>query len=143
DFYMPNYGPNVNVYGPGISISFNSGYNYNPFLQYDEYGAIIQVEHVPVYYDFYGRVSQIGNVFVNYNGFGHVSRIGGLYIHYNSYRQYTYYTGYINAFNPYYIYRPWHGYYTVPAYTHCVVYHKPYRDRKSTRLNSSHVKISY
>src|SRR5690554_77119 len=127
DFYMPSYGPNVNVYGPGISISFNSGYDYNPFLQYDEFGAIIQIEHVPVYYDYYGRVSQIGNVFINYNHFGYVSRIGGLYIHYNSHRRYSYYTGYINAFNPYYVYRPWHNYYRVPAYNHCVVYHKPYR----------------
>ncbi|GGG45651.1 hypothetical protein [Bizionia arctica] len=127
DFYMPSYASNVNVYSPGISISFNSGYNYNPFLQYDEYGAIIQVEHVPVYYDFYGRVTQIGNVFINYNAYGNVSRIGGLYIHYNNYRNYSYYTGYINAYNPYYVYRPWHAYYSIPAYNQCVVYNRPYR----------------
>ncbi|MFV0570887.1 MAG: hypothetical protein ACK5M1_00455 [Xanthomarina gelatinilytica] len=127
DFYMPSYSPKVNVYAPGMSISFNSGYDYNPFLQYDEFGAIIQVEHVPIYYDFYGRVSQIGNVFITYNGFGYVSRIGGLYIHYNSYRRFSHYTGYINVFNPYYVYRPWHNYYRVPAYNHCVVYHRPYR----------------
>ncbi|PWI29644.1 hypothetical protein DI383_10520 [Flavobacteriaceae bacterium LYZ1037] len=127
DFYMPSYGPNVNVSAPGISISFNSGYDYNPFLQYDEFGAIIQVEHVPVYYDYYGRVSQIGNVFINYNSFGYVTRIGGLYIHYNPYRRYSHYTGFINAYNPYYVYRPWHTYYRVPAYNHCVVYNKPYR----------------
>jgi hypothetical protein len=127
DFYMPSYGPNVYVSTPGISISFNSGYDYNPYLQYDEFGAIIQVEHVPVYYDYYGRVIQIGNVFINYNGFGYVNQIGGLYIYYNRYRNYSYYTGCINAFNPYYIYRPWHTYYRVPAYNHCVVYNRPYR----------------
>ncbi|MEO8933725.1 MAG: hypothetical protein ABI295_05410 [Xanthomarina sp.] len=127
DFYMPSYGPNVNVYGPGVSISFNSGYNYNPYLQYDEYGAIIQVEHVPVYYDYYGRVARIGNVFVNYNGFGYVSQIGGLYLHYNSYKKYSHFSGYINTFNPYYVYRPWHAYYRIPTFHHVVVYHKPYR----------------
>jgi len=127
DFYMPSYGPKVNVYAPGISISFNSGYDYNPFLQYDEFGAIIQIEHVPIYYDFYGQVSQIGNIYINYNGFGYVSRIGGLYIHYNSHRRFSHYTGYINVFNPHYVYRPWHNYYRVPAYNHCVVYHRPYR----------------
>ena len=127
DFYMPSYGPTIQTYGQGITISFNSGYNYNPFLQYDEYGAIIQVEHVPVYYDFYGRVARIGNVIINYNGYGHISRIGGLYIHYNSYRTYSHYSGYINALNPHYVFRPWHTYYRVPAFNHCVVYHKPYR----------------
>src|SRR5690606_37844063 len=61
EFYMPSYGPEVNVHARGISISFHCGYDYNPFLRYDEFGAIIQIEHVPIYYDFYGRVSQIGN----------------------------------------------------------------------------------
>ena len=127
DFYMPSYGPNVNVSAPGISISFNSGYDYNPYLQYDEFGAIIQVEHVPVYYDYYGRVNQIGNVFINYNHFGYLSRIGGLYVYYDSYRNYSHFSGYINTFNPYYVFRPWHRYYRIPAFNHCVVYKQPYR----------------
>lgn len=127
DFYMPTYASSVNVHGPGISISFNSGYDYNPFLQYDEFGAIIQVEHVPVYYDYYGRVNQIGNVFINYNRFGYLSRIGGLYVYYDSYRRYSHFTGYINVFNPHYVFRPWHTYYRVPAFNHCVVYKQPYR----------------
>ena len=51
DFYMPNYGPNVNVSvnTPNASISFNTGYDYNPYVQYDEYGAIIQIENTPAF----------------------------------------------------------------------------------------------
>ncbi|TYA59098.1 hypothetical protein [Formosa maritima] len=127
DFYMPSYISNVNVYVPGISISFNSGYDYNPYLQYDEFGAVIQIERVPIYYDYYGRVSKIGNVFINYNSFGYVTQVGGLFIHYNRFYKYSHYTGYINAYNRYYVYRPWHAYYRIPAYNHCVVYHTPYR----------------
>jgi len=60
DFYLDN---RVNV-GVGarignVGITFNSGYNYNPYVQYDDYGAVIQVENTPIYYDYYGRVSQI------------------------------------------------------------------------------------
>ena len=86
DFYMPNYGPNVNVgiSTPNVSISFNSGYDYNPYVQYDDFGAIIQIENVPVYYDYYGRITRAGNVIIHYTNFGRVSRIGSLYIHYNS-----------------------------------------------------------
>lgn len=127
DFYMPSYGPNINVSAPGVNISFNSGYDYNPFLQYDEFGAIIQVERVPIYYDFYGRVSKIGNIYLNYNSFGYLTQVGGLFIHYNRFYNYSHCTGYINSYNRYYVYRPWHAYYRIPAYNHCVVYHTPYR----------------
>jgi hypothetical protein len=77
DFYMPNYGPNVNVgiNRPGFALSFNTGFNYNPFVQYDSFGAIVQIENTPVFYDFYGRVNQIGNIFINYNGFGRVNEL--------------------------------------------------------------------
>ena len=49
DFYMPNQGPNVNVAinTPGVAVSFNSGFNYNPFVQFDDFGAIIQIEILP------------------------------------------------------------------------------------------------
>ena len=46
DFYI-NDRVNVNAHvgvGP-IGVTFNSGYNYNPYVQYDDYGAIIQVEN--------------------------------------------------------------------------------------------------
>ena len=64
DFVMQNYSPNVN-FGfntPTASITFNSGYDYNAYVQYDDYGAIIQIENTPVFYDYYGRVTQIGNI---------------------------------------------------------------------------------
>ena len=47
---------NVNINTPGVSISYNSGYNYDAFVQYDDYGAVIQVEDVPIYYDEFGLI---------------------------------------------------------------------------------------
>ncbi|WP_338733747.1 hypothetical protein [Mangrovimonas cancribranchiae] len=129
DFYMPQYGPNVNVAinTPGLNISFNSGYNYNGYVQYDEFGAVIQIEHIPIYYDYYGRISRVGNIYINYNGFGYVSRVGGLYVHYRN-RVFTHYTGFINRYNRSYVYRPWHRFYVAPPVAHCVVYNRPYRN---------------
>ena len=129
DFYMTNYGPNVNVSinTPLASISFNSGFDYNAFVQYDEFGAIVQIEHVPVYYDYYGRVSQLGNVCINYNNFGYVTQVGGLYVHYNRYNRFSHCSGFINVFNRFYVARPWHSYYRIPHFNHCVVYNRPYR----------------
>ena len=129
DFYMSNYGPNVNVnvnHG-NTSISFNSGYDYNAYVQYDEFGAIVQVEHVPVFYDYYGRISQVGNIYINYNNFGFVTRVGGLYVHYNRHNRFSHHTGFINMHNRFYVYRPWHAYFVIPHFNHCVVYNRPYR----------------
>ena len=127
DFYIDN---RVNV-AAGVnfgasSITFNSGYNYNPFVQYDDYGAVVQVENVPVYYDYYGRVSQIGGINVWYrNGF--VRRIGGLRVFYNNAGYFDYCTGYINTFNRYYVYRPFHRFFIRPTVGFCQVYTTPYR----------------
>ena len=125
DFYINN---RVNVgasVGVGYSsVTFNSGFNYNPYVQYDDYGAVIQVENVPIYYDYYGRVSQIGGVNIWYrNGF--VRRIGGLRVYYNNRGYFDYCTGYINVYNRYYVYRPFHGYFIRPAVG--FVYTAPYR----------------
>ena len=129
DFYMQNRGPQVSVSigNHSSGISFNSGYNYNPYLQYDEFGAIIQIENVPVFYDYYGRVSQVGNVFINYNNRGYINNVGALYVHYNRYNRFSHCTGFINVYNRGYIFRPWHTYYRIPAFNHCVVYNRPYR----------------
>lgn len=129
DFYAPNYGPDANasINTPNAYFSFNNGYDYNPYVQYDDFGAIIQIENTPIYYDYYGRVTQVGNVDINYNNYGRVARVGGLYVHYNSYRTFTHYTGYINGYNRMYVYRPWHSYYAVPAPDFCIVYARPYR----------------
>ncbi|MBT8282821.1 MAG: hypothetical protein KJO86_03710, partial [Muriicola sp.] len=50
DFYIDNrvnVGANINF--RRSNITFNSGFDYNPFVQYDDYGAVIQVENVPVF----------------------------------------------------------------------------------------------
>jgi hypothetical protein len=128
DFYMSNYGPDVNVgiNSPSFSLSFNSGFNYNPYVQYDSFGAIIQVENTPIFYDYYGRVNQIGNIFINYNGFGRIHRIGGLNIHYRN-NVFWRYDGFINVHNSAYVWRPWHRFYAVPNRNFCLVNANPYR----------------
>ena len=129
DFYMPNYGPqvNVDVNNRNTSISFNTGYDYGAYVQYDEFGAIIQVENTPVFYDYYGRVSQVGNVYINYNNRGYVNSVGGLYVHYNRYNRYSHCTGFINMYNRAYVYRSWHSYYVLPSIHYRVLYSTPYR----------------
>ena len=85
DYYInPRNGLRAGVNVRGVSISYNSGYNYDAYVQYDDYGAIIQIEDVPIYYDHYGRISEAGNVRIRYNG-NRLARVGGLYIHYNHY----------------------------------------------------------
>ena len=128
DFYMSNYGPDVNVgiNSPGFSLSFNSGFDYNPYLQYDNFGGIIQVENTPIYYDYYGRVNQIGNIFINYNNRGRINRVGGLNVYYRN-NSFWRYDGFINIYNRAYVYRPWHRFYAVPAVNFCIVNINPYR----------------
>jgi hypothetical protein len=129
DFNLLNHNTNLNVgiHTRNVSISFNSGYDYNAYVQYDEYGAIIQIENIPIFYDYYGRITRAGNVAIQYNNFGYINRVGGLYVHYNRYNRFSHYTGYINSYNRAYTYRPWHRYYSVPARDYCVVYNRPYR----------------
>ncbi|NNE03058.1 MAG: hypothetical protein HKN52_07820 [Eudoraea sp.] len=127
DFYINNRfnaGAQVN-FGRG-SLTFNSGYDYNGYVQYDDYGAVLQVENVPVYYDYYGRVTQIGRVDIRYNN-GRVRRVGGLYVYYNRRGHFSHYTGYINIYNRHYVYRPFHRYFARPAVGFCLVYNRPYR----------------
>ena len=114
-------------YGRNTPFSFNGGYNYNPFVQYDDYGAVIQIERVPVYYDYYGRIIQAGRVRIGYNHYGVVNRIGNLFLQYDPYNQYTRYSGYINSHNRHYTFRPWHEFYTRPSGNYTVVYNQPYR----------------
>ena len=129
DFNVDRYGPNFSAYRNfnGISISFNTGYSYDAFVQYDDFGAVIQIENVPVYYDYYGRIIQAGNVHIRYNNRGFVSRVGGMIVHYNRYHRFSHYTGFINIYNRHYVYRPWHAYYAIPRVDFCVIYNRPYR----------------
>ncbi|WP_419211188.1 hypothetical protein ACNR9Q_10585 [Maribacter sp. X9] len=121
DFYIDNQ-----VSGTRNGVTFNSGYDYSPYAQYDDYGAVIQVENVPIYYDYYGRVSQIGEVDINYLN-RRVNRIGGMYVYYNNRGFYDYHTGYINIYNRHYVYQPFHRWFARPAINLCLVYNRPYR----------------
>eukprot|EP00657_Telonema_sp_P-1_P004467 TRINITY_DN20350_c0_g1_i1.p1 TRINITY_DN20350_c0_g1~~TRINITY_DN20350_c0_g1_i1.p1 ORF type:complete len:145 (+),score=15.53 TRINITY_DN20350_c0_g1_i1:158-592(+) len=47
----PQSGSRVAISSPNVNISFNSGYDYEAYVQYDDYGAVIQIESVPIYYD--------------------------------------------------------------------------------------------
>ncbi len=121
DFYIDEQ-----VTGRKNGVTFNSGYDYSPYTQYDDYGAVIQVENVPIYYDYYGRVSQIGDVNISYNR-NRVQRVGGMYVYYNPSGFYDYHTGYINAYNRQYVFRPFHAFFSRPALGLCLVYNRPYR----------------
>ena len=72
----PQKGSSVTINTPNVNISFNSGYDYDAYVQYDDYGAVIQVESVPIYYDYYGRIIQAGNVDIQYND-RRLVRVGG------------------------------------------------------------------
>lgn len=146
DFYFdPRHpGYSVNVSTPNLNFSYNSGYNYDPFVQYDDFGAVIQIENVPVYYDYYGRIIQAGHISISYNHFGRLARVGHLHLHYDHYNHFTHYTGYINRHNPYYVYRPWHRHYMRPQAHFAIVYHQPYRAHyHPERMNYGHYKKYY
>jgi hypothetical protein len=121
DFYIDN-----RISGSRNGVTFNSGFDYSPYAQYDDYGAVIQVENVPIFYDFYGRVEQIGDVNINYRN-GRVRRVGGMYVYYNNRGFYDYHTGYINIYNRNYVYRPFHRWFARPALGFCLVLNRPYR----------------
>lgn len=128
DFYINSIsnGLNVNYQSPNTNISFNSGYNYDPYVQYDTYGAVVQVENTPVYYDQYGRISQIGAININYRS-NVVYRVGGLFMHYNTHGYYTHHTGYINHYNRHYVYHPHHNWFVRPYIGFTIVRPSPYR----------------
>lgn len=126
DFYLPQNQQSTTLSNGYVNVTFNSGYNYNPFVQYDDFGAVIQVENVQVWYDYYGRVSQIGDVRISYRD-RRVCQVGGLYVHYNSYGHYAYHTGFINTWNPYFVYRPFYVAFARPAINLCFVRTNPYR----------------
>ncbi|HPE82531.1 MAG: hypothetical protein KDC94_04635 [Aequorivita sp.] len=138
----PQKGSSVTINTPNVNISFNSGYDYDAYVQYDDYGAVIQVESVPIYYDYYGRIIQAGNVDIQYND-RRLVRVGGLHVVYNNYGYFSHCTGVINMYNPYYVYRPWHVYYARPIYSHCVVYDMPYRRYYSPVRYSYHDHVVY
>ncbi len=128
-YYNPAFrrGSSFSIASPNVNISYNSGYNYDPYIQYDDYGAVIQVEDVPIYYDYYGRIVQAGNIVMNYNNFGMLASVGNLIMHYNPHHRFTHCSGYINSYNRRYVYRPWHDYYRRPSVNVSIVFNRPYR----------------
>jgi len=128
DFYInPRSGFNASYQGNGINISYNSGYNYDAYVQYDDFGAIIQIENIPIYYDYYGRVERVGNININYNN-GRLARLGGLRVYYDNYGSYSHYSGYINIYNRNYVYHPYHNYFVRPLLDFRIISYKPYRN---------------
>jgi hypothetical protein len=127
NYLQDRNGANVFINTGNAQVSFNTGYNYNRFVQYDTYGAVIQIEQIPVFYDSYGRVNQIGNVSVFYNN-GFINRIGNLNVFYGRPGIIDHHNGYINSFNRFYVYQPWHNYYSVPFANRCIVYNNAYRN---------------
>ena len=128
-YYNPKFSGNSGNYiSPSRkNISYNSGYNYDPYVQYDDYGAVVQIENVPVYYDYYGRIIQAGNVYLNYNSRGNIVRVGNMHVRYNRFNQPIRNIGSINQYNPRYVYQPWHQYYMRPNRDYSMVYYEPYR----------------
>ncbi|WP_298247024.1 hypothetical protein [uncultured Christiangramia sp.] len=128
-YYNPDFrrGNEVRISTPNVNISYNSGYNYEPFIQYDDYGAVIQIEDVPVYYDYYGRIIQAGNIVMDYNRYGMLANVGSLRLHYNNFGRVIQRTGYINSYNRHYVRRPWHSYYRRPSLNVSIVFNQPYR----------------
>ncbi len=126
DFYLGDACQSTTVSNGYVDVTFNSGYDYNPYVQYDDFGAVVQVENVPVYYDYYGRVSQIGDVLINYRN-RRVCQVGGLRVFYNRQGYYAYHTGFINVWNPYFVYRPFYVAFARPTINLCFVRATPYR----------------
>src|SRR5690606_13176806 len=60
--YLGHTNTEVSISTPNVAVSFNSGYNYDAYVQYDSYGAVIQIEDTPIYYDHYGRIVRAGSV---------------------------------------------------------------------------------
>lgn len=131
----------IHINTRNINFSFNSGHNYNSYVQYDDYGAVIQVERTPVYYDYYGRVRRIGSVNLQYNNYGFATRIGGLHINYNNYGIYYGHTGYINSYRCNYV--PRHNYYCVPPRSRCVLNVTPYRRSYTPRRYSYNYHVNH
>lgn len=126
DFYIDTPRITAGVHTGNVSITFNSGYAYDPYVQYDAYGAVIQIENTPIYYDFYGRVTRIGNINILYNG-NYLRRIGGMHIYFNAHGIFSHYTGFINGYNRVYVHRPFHRYFRRPSPAFCMVNYRPYR----------------
>ena len=133
EFDFAYVGPNYqnNPYnGPRRPFSYNGGYNYDVYLQFDRFGAVVQVESVPIYYDYYGRITQAGNIIIRYTG-DYVTQIGNMHVIYERGNVYLASSGYVNSYNQHLRPQPWHTYYARPYYP--IVYTVPYRENYKPR----------
>lgn len=133
EFDFAYVGPNYqnNPYnGPRRPFSYNGGYNYDVYLQFDRFGAVVQVESVPIYYDYYGRITQAGNVIIRYSG-DYVTQVGNMHVIYERGNVYLASSGYVNSYNQHLRPQPWHSYYARPYYP--IVYTVPYRENYKPR----------
>ena len=127
EFHSSSYNGYDIDYFEDFNINYNNGgYGYNPYLQFDDFGAIVQIKHVPIFYDYYGRVNRIGLIRIRYNYRGFVQQIGRMYINYNANLGFHCH-GYINTHNRFYTPQPWHRQYRRPRVHLNVVYDRPYR----------------
>ena len=132
DFYINPIGMRSSLNFNRVRISFNSGHNYDTHVQYDDYGAIVQIEGTPIYYDYYGRISRVGFIDIRYR-LSRLLSIGGLHVFYRL-GHYTHFTGYINPFNMHYnVYHPYHNSFVRPYYNECIVSYRPYRRHYTPR----------
>ncbi|WP_051908138.1 hypothetical protein [Flavimarina sp. Hel_I_48] len=127
DFVVPQAVNNLqlNLNNSALNISYNTGFNYDAFVQYDTYGAVIQIADVPIYYDNWGRISQAGNIVINYVN-NHIVRVGNLQVFYQG-NAFAYTRGYINPYNRRIQYYAYTDYFYRPYVDRCLVYNAPYR----------------
>lgn len=105
-----------------VNISFNTGCNYNTYVERNSFGDIVQINRTPIYYNRYGSVSRIGNIQINYNRYGYINNIGQLCINYNYANNNYSCTGFVNSQNRRYNARFHH--YATPS-----VHHHLYKNR--------------
>jgi len=133
----PNTAVGVRLNAGFLDFSFNTGHNYDTYLQYDEYGAVVQIENTSIYYDYYGRVKQIGNINLGYNYNGLVGYIGNMHVAYNPYGTILRVNGAINRYNVHYSNRAYCRSYSRPVARRVIVHNTPYR------RNFVPVRVSY
>lgn len=148
DFVVPQLinDLHISVNNGPVNISYNSGFNYDAYVQYDSYGAVIQIADVPVYYDNWGRIVQAGNIAINYMN-GRIAGVGNLQVFYNG-NAYAYTRGYINPYNRSVSYYPYSNYFYRPYVDRCLVYNTPYRSlytpqRFSYNYHRNHYRAGY
>lgn len=127
DFAYVGFNYEENPYKtPSRPFSYNGGYNYDMYLQFDIFGAIIQIETVPVYYDNYGRIIQAGSVDIIYSEDA-IAQIGNMHVRYQKGIANHISKGYINLSDRHLVKRPQHIEYYLKPHS-VIVCHLPYRE---------------